>query len=51
MKLVRIMVGVAIFLGVGGAFLPGASSAPDKAVTIGYQKYGNLILLKGRGRL
>jgi sulfonate transport system substrate-binding protein len=51
MKLVRIMVGVAILLGVAGAFLPGASSAPDRVVTIGYQKYGNLILLKGRGGL
>jgi sulfonate transport system substrate-binding protein len=51
MKLVRIIVGVAVILGFAGAFLPGASSAPDKIVTVGFQKYGNLILLKGRGGL
>jgi sulfonate transport system substrate-binding protein len=49
MKLVRILVGVVAFLGLANVFMPGASSAPDKVVTIGYQKYGNLILLKGRG--
>jgi len=51
MKLVRTIVGVAAVLAFAGAFLPGASSAPDKVVTIGFQKYGNLILLKGRGGL
>ena len=37
----------------GGRRYPGGCnhSAPDKIVTIGYQKYGNLILLKGRGGL
>ena len=51
MKLVRTIVGVAAVLALTGTFLPGASSAPDKVVTIGFQKYGNLILLKGRGGL
>ena len=51
MKLVRTIVGVAAALAFAGAVLPGASSAPDKVVTIGFQKYGNLILLKGHGGL
>jgi sulfonate transport system substrate-binding protein len=51
MKLLRIAVGVAAFLGLAAALLPGARSAPDKVVTIGFQKYGNLILLKGKGGL
>jgi sulfonate transport system substrate-binding protein len=51
MKLFRTIVGVAAVLAFAGSFLPGASSAPDKVVTIGFQKYGNLILLKGRGGL
>ena len=51
MKLVRTIVGVAAVLAFAGAVLPGASSAPDKVVTIGFQKYGNLILLKGHGGL
>jgi sulfonate transport system substrate-binding protein len=51
MKYVRALVGAAIFLGCAGAFLSGASSAPEKVITVGYQKYGNLILLKGHGGL
>jgi sulfonate transport system substrate-binding protein len=31
--------------------LPEAASAQDKVIGIGFQKYGNLILLKGRGGL
>ena len=49
--MVRIIAGIAVFLGVAGALLPGASPAADKAVTVGFQKYGNLILLKARGGL
>ena len=51
MKLVRTIVGVAAVLALAGTYLSAASSAPDKVVTIGFQKYGNLILLKGRGGL
>lgn len=51
MKFIRIAVGSAVFLVFASAVLSGASSAPNKVVTIGYQKYGNLILLKGRGGL
>lgn len=51
MNLIRKMVGVAAFLALAAAFPLAADSAPDKVVTIGYQKYGNLILLKGRGGL
>ena len=51
LKLVRTLLGVMAFLGAADAILAGATSAPDKIVTIGYQKYGNLILLKGRGGL
>ena len=51
MKFVRTMVAAALTLGGVGALISGAVSAPDKVVTIGYQKYGNLILLKGHGGL
>ena len=30
---------------------PEAKSVPDKVIGVGYQKYGSLILLKGRGEL
>jgi len=33
------------------AFIPGTSPAQDKVVRIGFQKYGNVILLKGKGGL
>jgi sulfonate transport system substrate-binding protein len=33
------------------ALAPSASSAQDKVVRIGFQKYGNVILLKGKGGL
>jgi sulfonate transport system substrate-binding protein len=33
------------------AFLPAAAEAADQVIRIGYQKYGNLILLKGKGDL
>jgi sulfonate transport system substrate-binding protein len=49
--MVRIIAGIAVFLGLASALLPGASTASDKAVTVGFQKYGNLILLKARGGL
>lgn len=49
--IVRVVVCAAVILGFAGAFLPSAESAQDKVVTIGFQKYGNLILLKSRGGL
>ena len=51
MIFLRPVFAAAAFFALTGAVLPGASSAPDKVVTIGYQKYGNLILLKGHGGL
>jgi sulfonate transport system substrate-binding protein len=51
MKLLRMIAGVVFFLGVAAGLLPNAASAQDKVVRIGFQKYGNLILLKGRGGL
>src|SRR5262245_48927919 len=33
------------------ALFPAASQAADQVIRIGYQKYGNLILLKGKGDL
>src|SRR6266481_4219734 len=33
------------------AFAPTASQAQDKVIRVGFQKYGNLILLKGKGWL
>src|SRR5262245_36700110 len=33
------------------ALFPAASHAADQVIRIGYQKYGNLILLKGKGDL
>jgi len=50
-KLIRTIAGILLALGFAGGFLSGARSAPDRVVTIGFQKYGNLILLKGRHRL
>src|ERR1700728_5050335 len=51
MRSPRIFIAAAVFLGFAGALVPGARSAQDKVVNIGFQKYGNLILLKGRGGL
>jgi len=51
MKFVRALIAAAAFVCCAVAFLAGASSAPDKIVTVGFQKYGNLILLKGHGGL
>src|SRR5271170_559009 len=51
MKIVRALIAAATFVCCASIFLPGASSAPDKIVTVGFQKYGNLILLKGHGGL
>lgn len=42
---------VASFLFVALAFAPAASQAQDKVIRVGFQKYGNLILLKGKGWL
>jgi len=51
MHFIRALAGGAVLLGCAGVLLPGAASAPDKVVTVGFQKYGNVILLKGRGGL
>jgi len=45
------MVGAAVLVGALIGLLPDTASAQDKVVGIGFQKYGNLILLKGRGGL
>ena len=50
MNIIRALLAAALVC-YAGAFLAGTSSASDKVVTIGFQKYGNLILLKGRGGL
>lgn len=51
MKILRALLAAAAFVGCTGIFFSGAGAAPDKVVTIGFQKYGNLILLKGHGGL
>jgi sulfonate transport system substrate-binding protein len=48
--LARIVAGLT-FAAIAVAFAPVASQAQDKVVRIGFQKYGNLILLKGTGEL
>jgi sulfonate transport system substrate-binding protein len=45
------IVSVAILLCSLGGLLPATASAQDKVIGVGFQKYGNLILLKGRGGL
>jgi sulfonate transport system substrate-binding protein len=42
---------VAILLFAALAFAPTASQAQDRVIRVGFQKYGNLILLKGKGWL
>jgi sulfonate transport system substrate-binding protein len=49
MKFVRALLAAAGCIVCAALFLPSASPAADKVVTVGFQKYGNLILLKGRG--
>ncbi len=51
MRFFRSALGAAVLLGLAGGILSGAKSAPDKVVNIGFQKYGNLILLKNKGGL
>jgi sulfonate transport system substrate-binding protein len=51
MKFVRALVAAAAGVFCAALFLPGISPAADKVVTVGFQKYGNLILLKGHGGL
>ena len=51
MKFAHIALGIAVSAGLVAALSPKAKSVPDKVVSVGYQKYGNLILLKGRGEL
>jgi sulfonate transport system substrate-binding protein len=49
MKLTRRLFGLAIAAGLALGSLPAA--AADKEVRVGYQKYGTLVLLKGKGLL
>ena len=42
-----ILSATAVAVTVGGSF----GQTPDKVVRIGYQKYGKLVLLKGKGSL
>jgi sulfonate transport system substrate-binding protein len=48
-KFAHLALGIAISAALFAA--PEAKSVPEKVVSVGYQKYGNLILLKGRGEL
>ena len=49
MKLIRYIVGAVALAAI--VLAPGASQAQDKVIRVGFQKYGNLILLKGKGGL
>jgi sulfonate transport system substrate-binding protein len=51
MKCVGALVAAAVGVFCTALFLPDVSPAADKIVSVGFQKYGNLILLKGRGGL
>src|ERR1700722_12794984 len=51
MKFVGALVAAAASVLCAGLLFPSVSAAADKVVTVGFQKYGNLILLKGRGGL
>jgi sulfonate transport system substrate-binding protein len=48
-KLIRYIVGAVALAAI--VLAPGASQAQDKVIRVGFQKYGNLILLKGKGGL
>lgn len=50
MKPVRMAAAIAALFGLA-CFSAGAGSAPDKVINLGFQKYGNLILVKARGEL
>ena len=49
MRLTRRLFGLAVEAGLAIGTLPAA--AADKEVRVGYQKYGTLVLLKGKGLL
>jgi sulfonate transport system substrate-binding protein len=51
MRIFRMAAGLAFVLGAAVGLQPDAKSAQDKVISIGFQKYGSLILLKGRGGL
>src|ERR1700733_3845703 len=51
MKFVRVLVVAVSGVVCAAPFPPSGGLAADKVVTVGFQKYGNLILLKGRGGL
>jgi sulfonate transport system substrate-binding protein len=51
MRILGRIIGGLTFAAIAVAFAPVASQAQDKVVRIGFQKYGNLILLKGTGEL
>ena len=51
MNILRFAAGIGISAGLVAAALPHVQSEPPKVVRIGFQKYGNLVLLKGTGWL
>jgi sulfonate transport system substrate-binding protein len=51
MKFAHIALGFVISAALAGVLSLEAKSVPDKVVSVGCQKHGNLILLKGRGEL
>ena len=51
MKLIRNIVRAVALAAITALLVPGASQAQDKTIRVGFQKYGNLILLKGKGGL
>jgi hypothetical protein len=46
-----IALGIAVSAGLVAAISSEAKSVPEEVVSVGYRKYGNLILLKGREEL
>jgi sulfonate transport system substrate-binding protein len=51
MKFIGNIVGAVALAAIAVVLAPGASQAQDKTIRVGFQKYGNLILLKGKGGL
>ena len=51
MKLTRRTLDIAVFAALGALLVPGVVPAQEKVVRIGFQKYGKLVLLKGKGTL
>jgi sulfonate transport system substrate-binding protein len=51
MKLTRRTLDFAVFAALGAMLVPGVVPAQEKVIRIGFQKYGKLVLLKGKGTL